>query len=173
MNAISSPLLRHWPIAALVVSAAMLATAHGFETFGGLAPCNLCLRQREIYWLAMGVAAVGVLAALAPPGLRLPALACALLALVFLGGAAIAVYHAGVEWKRWPGPSTCTGARGGVSPDALAALMHGARISAPRCDQAAWRWLGLSMAGWNALISLGLAALSGLAAYRSLRHDQG
>ena len=164
--------MRHWPVIALIVSAAMLAIAHGFETFGGLAPCLLCLKQREVYWLALGVAAVGVGLGLTPIGARLRPLVCIALLLVFLAGAIVAGYHAGAEWKWWPGPSACSGGRGHVSTAVLARLMHGGKFAAPSCEQAAWRWLGLSMAGWNSLISLGLAALSGLAAVRSMTHER-
>jgi disulfide bond formation protein DsbB len=65
-----------------------------------------------------------------------------------------------VEWKFWPGPTACAGGSGGVSVADMQALLSGARVRAPACDQAPWIFAGLSMAGWNALISLGLAALS-------------
>ena len=84
----------------------------------------------------------------------------ALLAATFLVGAGIAVWHAGAEWKFWPGPQACASTGAGASAAGLAALMHGAKVAAPHCDEAAWRFLGLSMAGWNALISLKLAAWS-------------
>ena len=155
------PLLRHWPIFALVISAAMLATAHAFETFGGLAPCTLCLQQRDVYWTAMAIAAVTILATWTPARAWLSPLVAILLIGVFAAGAAIAARHAGAEWKWWPGPATCSGGGAhGVSAAALANLMHGAKVAPPRCDEASWRMLGLSMAGWNFLVSLGLAALS-------------
>ena len=87
----------------------------------------------------------------------------AVLALVFFAGAAIAAYHAGVEQKWWPGPTSCTGG-GSVSANAMARLLAGERIIPPQCDQIVWSVLGLSMAAWNMLVSLGLAALSVLAA---------
>lgn len=156
-------MLADWPLWAALASAAMLAIAHGFETFGHLAPCELCLKQRDVYWLALALGAAGYVLSRT---LRRPLIApteSALLALVFLLSAGIAAYHAGVEWKWWPGPQVCTGGAK-VGAAALADLLSGARIVAPRCDEAAWRWLGLSMAGWNVLISLGLAATSALAA---------
>ena len=158
--------LRNWPLAAAVAAAAMLAVAHAFQSFGHLMPCELCLKQRDVYWLALGLGGVGyVLARVLKRPLIAP-VESALLCLVFLLSAGVAGYHAGVEWKWWPGPQVCTGgAKVGVA--ALANLLSGARISAPRCDQAQWRMLGLSMAGWNVLVSLGLAALSALAAWTS------
>ena len=171
MPTLFNPLLRHWPVWALLASAALLAIAHAFQTFGGLAPCTLCLQQRDVYWTAIAVAAVALVAARTPARrLLVPALAV-LLALVFAVGAAIAARHAGAEWKWWPGPATCSGAGGAVNAAALADLLHGAKVAAPRCDEAAWRWLGLSMAGWNFLISLGLAGLSALALTRMRGDD--
>ena len=164
MSALTRPLVRHWLIAACLASATMLAIAHAFQTFGGLQPCTLCLRQREIYWWALAVSAAGVVLSLIPPMARLKPLVCAVLALIFLYGAGVAAYHAGAEWKWWPGPTTCSSAGGGVSAAALAQLMQGAKIAAPRCDEAAWRMLGLSMAGWNVLASLLFAGFSVAAA---------
>ena len=151
---------RHWLLLALATSAAMLAIAHGFETFGHMAPCTLCLRQREVYWIALVVAGSGVIVSHVPRLERFTRLFGAALALIFLVGMATAVYHAGAEWKWWPGPTTCASTGGGVSAAALASLLHGAKVSAPHCDEAAWRFLGLSMAGWNVLISLKLAVYS-------------
>ena len=151
---------RRWLWLALAISAAMLATAHAFETFGGFEPCHLCLQQRTAYWAAMGVCMVGIAAA------RFATLRpwiLAVLALVFLAGAAIAIQQAGAEWKFWSAPEGCSGARAATAAD-LARLLSNKPMATPRCDQAAWRMFGLSMAGWNALASLGLAAMSGWAA---------
>jgi disulfide bond formation protein DsbB len=157
-------LARNWPLVAALAAAAMLAIAHAFETFGHLQPCELCLKQRDVYWLALGLGVAGyVLARL----LRRPMVApmeSGILALVFLLSAGVAGYHAGVEWKWWPGPQTCSGSTG-VGAQALASLLSGARITAPRCDQPQWIWLGLSMAGWNTLVSVGLTAASLCAAW--------
>src|SRR5947209_9211520 len=105
-----APLLARWRLAALVVSAAMLAIAHGFQTFGGYQPCTLCLRQREVYWVAGAVALGFMIAVRTPVGPRLRQLSCWALGVIFLVGAATAIYHAGAEWKFWPGPSTCSSA---------------------------------------------------------------
>lgn len=162
--------LKFWPLAAACASAAMLAIAHGFERFGGLSPCTLCYEQRDVYWAALTAGLAGFTLSYA----RLAWIgraACVILALLFLAGAGIAAYHAGAEWKWWPGPSACSGARGGVGAGDLAAFLKGAHYAAPRCDEAAWRLLGLSMAGWNVLISLGLTAMSVAAAVRKGRSD--
>lgn len=162
-------LLDHWPLAAACASAAMLAAAHAFETFGGLAPCHLCYYQRDVYWVALTVGVLGFILGymrLAWAGRA----ANALLVLIFLAGTGVAAFHAGVEWKWWPGPASCTGGGGGVDASQLAAFMNGAKLSVPQCDQAAWRMFGISMAGYNAVISLGLAVLSVLAVRQERNH---
>ena len=162
-----APFLDRWRLCALLASAAMLAIAHAFETFGGLAPCILCLRQREVYWVAMALAAAFMVLVRLPGGPRWREATCWVLGLVFLVGAGVAVYHAGAELKFWPGPDACAAARGGVTATDLKAFLEGASdLKPPRCDEAAWVFAGLSMAGWNAVISLGLAILSAMAAVR-------
>lgn len=168
MRALWKSLLDHWPLAAACASAAMLAAAHAFETFGGLAPCHLCLYQRDVYWIALSIGIAGF--ALGYMRLAWAGRAAnAILALIFLAGAGLAAYHAGVEWKWWPGPASCTGG-GAVNAGQLAAFMNGAKALPPQCDVAAWRMLGVSMAGDNAIISLGLAALSAFAARKDRSH---
>ena len=159
------PFLDRWRLCALLASAGMLAIAHAFQTFGGLAPCELCLHQREGYWAAAAVAAVFMVVVRTAGGPRWRAFSCWLLAAIFLGEAALAAYHAGVELKYWPGPQACTGA-GLVTAGDMANLLKGVVQKAPRCDEPAWTFAGLSMAGWNALAALGLTVLSVLAALR-------
>jgi disulfide bond formation protein DsbB len=142
----------------------MLAIAHAFETFGGLAPCILCLQQRTVYWVAMAVSAAGLLANVTPAGTRFDRWVFAALAVIFLVGMGIAIRHAGAEWKWWPGPAACAANRVTVTVADLNQVMSGAKLKAPSCEEAAWRFLGVSMAGWNALISLKLAFWSGVAA---------
>lgn len=168
MSALLKPFLDRWRLTALVASLAMLATAHAFETFGGLAPCALCLRAREVYWVAAGLALAGMLVTRMQAGARWRWVFDAALAAVFAFGVGLAVYHSGVEWKWWPGPTACSGGGGSVSAGQMADLLGGAKIAPPACDKAAWVFLGLSMAGWNALASLGLAVLSLLA----VRHER-
>ncbi|MGZ6048410.1 MAG: disulfide bond formation protein B [Phenylobacterium sp.] len=168
MSAFLRPFLDRWRFVALVISAAMLATAHAFQTFGGLAPCELCLEQRKVYWVAGGIAAGSMIGVRLPGGPRWREATCWLLALVFLASIAAAGYHAGVEWKFWPGPASCSGGAK-VSMAALKELLNGGGVKMPQCDQPAWVFLGLSMAGWNALASVVFTALSVAAALRE-RH---
>ena len=166
MQAVVRVLVRQWPLSAAVAAALMLATAHAFEQFGGLDPCPLCLRQREVYWVALGIGLLGAVLQRIPGRPWIVRLACAALALIFLTGAGVAAYHAGVEWKWWPGPEACA-ATGDIAAgvgSGIDAILGGAKVAAPACDKAAWVFLGLSMAGWNALISLLLAAFSVYAA---------
>jgi disulfide bond formation protein DsbB len=163
-------LLSTWPIIAAAASVAMLAAAHGFERFGGYAPCGLCLKQREVYWAALGVALAGL--ALMRLKRLSPEVVALLLGALFATGAAVAAYHAGVEWKWWPGPTSCTGGAGTVVTGDLSELLAGKRFRPPACDEAAWRMAGVSMAGYNALISLGLAGLGLLAAFAPVRRHE-
>jgi disulfide bond formation protein DsbB len=147
-----------WFVWAAVASAALLAVAHASETFGHLSPCELCLHQREGYWAALAEALAGYGIAKWRHALARPLLG--LLAVIFLGEAVLAAYHAGVEWKWWPGPARCTGAHGHVSAQAMASLLSGAKMAIVQCDEAAIRILGLSMAGWNALAALALTVVT-------------
>ena len=146
-------------LAILLGAAATIAGAWTLEAWGYL-PCELCLLGRKPYYLGIGVAALCVLLSargrddLARKGL--PALA-----LIFLAGAGIAAYHAGVEWKFWPGPPECTGATSAPAShaDFLARLK---RVKPIRCDEPALLVLGFSLAAWSALLC---AAFSGLAGW--------
>ncbi|MQQ07061.1 disulfide bond formation protein B [Epibacterium sp. SM1979] len=131
-------------------SAAVLLTAFAFQHLGGLAPCKLCIWQRYPHAAA---AAIGVIAFFIP----LPALLW-LGALAAAATAGVGAYHAGVEQGWWEGPSTCTSSPiGGLTPDQLMNQI----MSAPlvRCDDIPWELFGLSMAGWNAVVSVILALL--------------
>ena len=146
-------LTRWWTAFALAASLALLGAAHAFERFGGLAPCNLCLKQREVYWGAVAIALVATLWHLVSRGSR--------------GTPRIAAFHMGGEMKWWALPATCSGG-GDLNLESLAAFALGAGPveSVVMCDAVTWRFLGLSMAGWNVLISVALALFSLLAAKR-------
>lgn len=149
---------------AAAASALLLAGAHAFERFGGLAPCALCLDQREAHWAGLGVAIAGLALGLVFKARRVTAAAAGALALVYLVSAGLAFYHAGVEHKFWPGPATCSGAGpAAVDPSALDDVLNG---TAPvvSCTDPAWVLFGVSMAGYNLLISAALFALCALAA---------
>jgi len=156
------------PAALLVTlgSAFALAAAWFFQLVVGLAPCPLCLEQRIPYYVGLPLGLVA-LALLVAGRVRAGRWVLGLLAALMLWNMGLAIFHAGVEWRWWVGPTSCTGAPELVSGDILSAL-KGARV--PRCDEAAWRLFGLSMAGWNALIAgaLALVAARGAATGRTL-----
>jgi|HubBroStandDraft_1064217.scaffolds.fasta_scaffold94390_3 disulfide bond formation protein DsbB len=164
---------KRWPYVALAVSAAMLAIAHAFQTFGHLPPCHLCLKQREVYWAAMAVSAVAIAASLTRVGAPAPRIASLILAVVFGYGAYLAIFHAGAEWKWWPAPAGCASS-GPVGAADLKAMLSGvAKGHFVACDVAPWSFLGLSMAGWNAVASVGLVGLSLTAAARQNASSRG
>ena len=161
----------HAAAAALVVAAGGAATILGALVFQyglGLAPCPLCLEQRIPYYVAIPLAVVVAIAALrAAPRVVVQA-GLGLIALAMLIGASLAVYHSGIEWKWWPGPQDCSGP---LTPlgSGKGLLEQLQTVDIVRCDEAPWRFLGLSLAGWNVLISLALAAVAlwGLSARRA------
>jgi disulfide bond formation protein DsbB len=151
-------------IAALVMFAT-LAGAWYFQYQLGYEPCPLCLQQRIPYYFAIPLGlAVAALARYGAPKSYLR-YGLYLLALVLIVSVALGVYHAGVEWKLWKGPTACAA---GALPTAPPGNILDALKNPPRvvpCDDAAWRFLGISLAGYNALISGAMAALA-LAAAR-------
>ena len=160
--------------AAVLVAAGGAATilgAYFFQYVLGLRPCPLCLEQRIAYYVSIPLAIVVALAAGrdAPCGVVVVGLSVIALAMLFNSG--LALFHAGVEWKWWPGPQECSGPLTDLSAggDLLSSLTN---LTNVRCDEAAWRFLGLSLAGYNVLISLALAAIAAwgaAAAWRAAR----
>ncbi|WP_299827293.1 disulfide bond formation protein B [uncultured Roseobacter sp.] len=131
-------------------SAALLIAAFAFQHLGGLPPCKLCIWQRYPHAIAI---VIGLIALQVQSGILI-----ALGALAALLTTGIGAFHVGVEQGWWEGPTTCTsGPVGGLSADALLDQIMTAPLV--RCDDIAWELLGISMAGWNALLSLGLVAL--------------
>jgi disulfide bond formation protein DsbB len=140
----------------LLAVALVILTALGFEYIGGYAPCQLCLEQRYAYYLALPLLALAI--ALISVGRNgIAALLFAVVALAFLANAGLGVYHAGVEWKLWRGPESCTGG-GPLSTNAGNLLSDLAATRVVPCEEAALHILGLSLAAWNALASIALAA---------------
>ena len=133
----------------LAVSTATIAGAWIFQ-FAGYDPCHLCLLQRWAYYFAVPFSLLLSMGAGANPkgakrGLYL-------LSVVMLGSAIFGAYHAGVEWTWWPGPETCSGAISGGLPDLTKPVVA--------CNEAAIRIVGISLAGWNAIISAVLAVIA-------------
>ena len=142
-------------------SAAILAAVWIFQAFG-YAPCELCLAQRYAFYAAVPLALITAFAAsrsrhgLARAGL-------ALLALIFAANAALALYHAGVEYHWWPGPTACAGAvAGSLDVNDLVNTLNSEKVV--RCDEVQLRIAGLSLAGWNVAASAVLSVYAALAA---------
>ena len=136
-------------LVALALPAALLAGAFGSEYVGHLSPCEMCWWQRYAHLAALVPA---MLAFTAPAGSRRSRLLVLLAALGIAVSGAIGVYHAGVELKIFEGFTTCTRTGAMTFEDIV-------RAPLVRCDQVQWSFLGISMAGWNAILSLGGAAL--------------
>lgn len=153
-------------LAIALVSLVTLAGAWAFELWG-YAPCKLCLEQRWAYYLAVPAGIVIWLAAVRPDLQRIGLL---LLAFVFLGNALFGAYHAGIEWGFWPGPADCGIARP-MQPSASVNdfMQQLSRVQIKSCNEAALRIMGLSLAGWNGLIALALAAFAACAAAHGSR----
>jgi disulfide bond formation protein DsbB len=147
--------------------AATLAGAWFMQLVMKLQPCPLCLEQRIPYYVAVPLASLLAIAALRKAPRAMLAIGFGLLAVLMLTGASLAVYHAGVEWHWWAGPSECTGPLNNFGGNILKELET---FSIVRCDEAPWRFLGLSLAGYNVLISLALAGLAALGLAASLRY---
>jgi len=155
-------------LAAFGVSATLLAGAHLFEKVGGLIPCVLCLDQREAHWTALAVAAAGLAAARLFNSRLGAAAAVGAAALVYAVSAGLAFYHTGVEYGYWPGPALCAGGGGAVNIEDLSASLS-QKANGPSCEDVQWRFLGVSMAGYNLLASAGLFALTLAAAISETR----
>ncbi len=143
-----------YPSLALAASAAILGSAYAFQYLGGLEPCSLCLYQRVPYWVAIGLGLAALALARLP---RLPGLVMGGIAVTFLVGAGLALYHVGVEQHLIAGPRACSAAPGeATSIEALRAQLLARPVI--RCDEVPWSLFGVSMAGYNAVLSLTLAA---------------
>jgi disulfide bond formation protein DsbB len=146
-------------LAVFVISGATLLGALFFQYVLKLPPCPLCLEQRLPYHVVIPLSLLLAIAALARAPRALITVGLIAIAVAMLCGAALGAYHAGVEWRWWPGPTDCTGPLTDFSKNgSLLDQLKSARIV--RCDEAAWRFLGISLAGYNVLISLLVAAIA-------------
>ena len=150
---------------AFVLGLATIAGAWGSQLIGGLYPCELCLEQRMAYYYGLPL-----LLAVLVTWNRLPLavwyIAMAIVTAIFAWGFYMGSYHAGVEWGFWPGPTACTGV--GDAMD-FGALSNMAPVIG--CDVVQFRFLGISLAGYKALISLAIVGLLGLSIWaQSRRH---
>ncbi|MDQ0456528.1 disulfide bond formation protein B [Rhizobium paknamense] len=160
---LSRPVL---PLAAMTLGmAVVVGSALAFEYLGGYIPCELCLLERKPFYIG---AAIGLVALLAAPKLppKVLKLVLMLLGLIMLVSMGLGVYHAGVEWKFWEGPSACSATAGAGFTGTGNILEQLNTIHGPSCTDAALRVLGISFAGWNAIVSLFLAGFAFFSAKR-------
>src|SRR5689334_2044512 len=142
-----------------IIAAATLAGAWFFQLVLDIRPCPLCLEQRYAYYLALPLAAfVAFFASRGAPRQVLMA-GFVILLVAALGNAWLGGYHAGVEWKFWPGPTDCSGPLVDLG-SAGTLLQRLDTVKVIRCDDVQWRFLGLSLAGYNVLISLLMAGIA-------------
>lgn len=145
--------------AVFALSLATLAGAWFFEYVLKLPPCPLCLTQRIPYHVMIPLSLLLGIAALARAPQKLIIVGFAAILIAALCNVVLGTYHAGVEWHWWPGPPDCSGPLTNLNTGgSLLDQLHGVHVV--RCDEAAWRFLGLSLAGYNVLISLVLAAIA-------------
>lgn len=155
---------RPFAIAGFVLGLATILGALAFQYIGGLYPCELCLTQRLPYYIGLPFLGVLVLfwTALPVPVRRVLTL---LVGALFVWGTGLGIYHTGVEWGIFEGPTSCSGI-GDASPMSLDMLgdLSGAQVVA--CNAVQWELLGISLAGFNALISAAIVVLLGLSLKR-------
>jgi len=156
--------VRTVPVLVLAASAAILAAAFAFQYLGGLAPCVLCLWQRFPHGIVIALAAV----AFALNSHRWTAALMALCGIVLVAGAGIAFYHVGVEQHWWQGTAACGSA---LTPAATIDELRERLLAQPvvRCDEISWSLFGVSMAGYNFMLSAALATFALTAAWRLWR----
>jgi disulfide bond formation protein DsbB len=164
-NPLQSPAYKSASLA-LLGSVVVILTALGFEHLGHYPPCPLCLQQRWAYYAAIPALFAGLIL-LSTGRMTLASTLFMLVSIGFLLNAGLGVYHAGAEWKFWPGPDTCGATAQPLTTGAGGLLKKLDTVRIIRCDEAPWSLLGLSFAGWNVVTSLLLWITSQSAAFAS------
>lgn len=145
---------------AITISAAL-----AFEYIGGYVPCYLCLIQRIPYYVALTILSLcfAIYYFFGKNFILDIGLFVCLFAMLIVF--AIAIYHSGVEWNWWQGPNACLVVAGNDNSNAATLLNDLATAKPPACNEASWRFLFLSFAGWNSLISLFLSLVAFVALF--------
>jgi disulfide bond formation protein DsbB len=146
-------------LAITAIAAATLAGAWFFQLVLDIRPCPLCLEQRYAYYLAIPLGVLIAIAAARDTRRAVLIAALAVLAAAALANAVLGTYHAGVEWGLWQGPTECSGPIGNLG-SAGNLLERLDTVKVIRCDEVQWRFMGLSLAGYNVLISLLMAVIA-------------
>jgi len=157
-------------LAITAIAAATLAGAWFFQVVLDIRPCPLCLEQRYAYYLVVPLGALVALGSARDAPRAVLVAGSAIIMLATLWNAGLGAYHSGVEWGLWQGPTECTGPVGNLgSAGNLLERLDSAKVI--RCDEVQWRFLGLSLAGYNVLISLSMAVMAAWGAIRSARRS--
>lgn len=152
-----------WGSLALFAAAGAILTALGFEHLAGYEPCELCLQQRYAYYAAIPLLFLTLIVLSAGQKTAAAGLFF-LISLIFLANAGLGVYHAGVEWSFWPGPTSCSGST--LKPLGGGSLLKELTSKPPAsCGVVQGRFLGLSFAGWNVIASVFLTMATLKAAF--------
>lgn len=156
------------PAAVCAFAIVTLAAAYLSQYWGGLVPCELCYWQRYPYFAVIPMTGVAYLIAREVPRNSVTTTLMSFSALAMYGGAGIAAYHVGVEYGWWPGPDACASAVGGSGSleDELAAIMAAPIV---RCEEVQWSLLGISMAGYNFIMSIFLGSIAFVGVIKSRR----
>jgi disulfide bond formation protein DsbB len=162
------PLLWFAALMLLIASATILG-ALAFEYIGGYLPCPLCLMQRTPYYIGVPVAAAVLMAVWVGAPRSILVLLFVAFAVLMIYGGGLAVYHSGVEWRFWEGPAVCAPSTGVSGLEDMLNQLE--TTTAPSCSEAVWRFLGLSFAGWNAIVSLLLVVFGVLGVRAAWRDD--
>lgn len=159
-------------LACLAVAVTAIASAWFIQLVLGVAPCPLCLEQRLSYYAGIPIA--GLLLVLLRDGRRrlLIKPLLLLLSLCFAFGAGLALYHAGIEWALWAGPTECSGQAAPMA-GAVDLLAQLDKVKVIRCDQVSFRLLGQSLAVWNLLVSGAVAVMAAIALRAEIVRDHG
>lgn len=157
-----------WGALTLFAAVGVILAALGFEHIAGYEPCFLCLQQRYAYYVGIPVLFIALIV-ISTGQYRLAALLFFAVAIIFLANAGFAAYHAGVEWKLWEGPPTCSGGMESLSSGIDLAKLSGKPVVI--CGEAQVRFLGLSFAGWNVVACVILTIMALKSAFAAAEQD--
>ncbi len=165
INVLSNRSHRMTAFVLFLISFLALGIAYLFEFFGGIKPCALCIYQRFPHMIIIGLCIIGILFVKKE---KPAAIITGISALLFFIGAGIASFHVGVEHHWWQGTTGCGAELKGTSIEALRSQLL--KIPITRCDEVSWSLFGLSLAGYNAIISIAAGGFSVLRAYRFIKY---
>lgn len=151
---------RRFSLLLLVAMTTVILSALAFEHIGGYQPCKLCLEQRWPWYIGIPIMAITTVFVFMNLPENLTRVLTGIVGIILLYSMYLGIRHAGVEWGFWEGPGDCGAVDGGLATNTIDLLKQLEETVAPSCTDAALRVLGLSFAGWNAVVSLLLAGFA-------------